>query len=98
MNRIRDAVKGKIAVVGAGTMGCGIAQALTLTGYLTTLVDVNSDEGWSLARSYRDAPAVDNFIRIDTKLPIGEFVDVKITEAFEYDVKGECLTHEPEAI
>ncbi|MCL0099770.1 3-hydroxyacyl-CoA dehydrogenase family protein [Dehalococcoidia bacterium] len=43
MNRIRDAVKGKIAVVGAGTMGCGIAQALTLTGYLTTLVDVNSE-------------------------------------------------------
>ena len=41
---------------------------------------------------------VDNFIRIDEKLPIGEFIDVKITEAFEYDLKGETLIHEPETV
>ena len=33
--------KGKIAVIGAGTMGGGIAQALALAGYSTTLVDVD---------------------------------------------------------
>ena len=43
MNKTKATVIGKIAVVGAGTMGCGIAQALTLSGYLTTLVDVNSE-------------------------------------------------------
>ena len=30
-----------VAVIGAGTMGCGIAQALALAGYATTLYDVD---------------------------------------------------------
>lgn len=42
MNGTVAMLKGKIAVIGAGTMGRGIAQALTLSGYLTTLVDVDS--------------------------------------------------------
>ena len=33
--------RGRIAVVGAGTMGGGIAQALALSGYSTTLVDAS---------------------------------------------------------
>jgi ribosomal protein S12 methylthiotransferase len=62
------------------------------------LIDMHTEDGTSVGRSYRDAPEVDNFIRIDEKLPIGEFVDVKIMEAFEYDVKGESLTYEPEPV
>ena len=62
------------------------------------LVDMHTEDGTSVGRSYRDAPEVDNFIRIDEKLPIGEFVDVKIMEAFEYDVTGESLAHEPETV
>ena len=62
------------------------------------LIDRHSEDGTSIGRSYRDAPEVDNFIRIDEKLPIGEFVDVNITEASEYDVLGECLTYEPETV
>jgi len=62
------------------------------------LIDMHTEDGTSVGRSYRDAPEVDNFIRIDEKLPIGEFVDVKIMEAFEYDVKGESLTYEPETV
>jgi ribosomal protein S12 methylthiotransferase len=62
------------------------------------LIDMHTEDGTSVGRSYRDAPEVDNFIRIDEKLPIGEFVDVKIIEAFEYDVKGESLTYEPETV
>ena len=56
------------------------------------IVDVcNDDSGWSLARSYRDAPEIDNYVKIDKKLKVGSFYDIKITEAFEYDVKGELL-------
>ena len=62
------------------------------------LIDMHSEDGTSIGRSYRDAPEVDNFIRIDEKLSIGEFVDVKIMEAFEYDVKGESITYEPETV
>ena len=62
------------------------------------VIDMHSDDGTSIGRSYRDAPEVDNFIRIDEKLPIGEFFNVKITEAFDYDVQGVRLIHEPETI
>ena len=63
------------------------------------IIDRHSENNnTSIGRSYRDAPEVDNFIRIDEKLPIGEFVDVKITEALEYDVKGECLKYESETV
>ncbi len=53
------------------------------------IVDAQIEENWSLARSYRDAPEVDNYVKIPKSLPVGEFVNVKITEAFEYDVIGE---------
>ena len=62
------------------------------------VIDMHSDDGTSIGRSYRDAPEVDNFIRIDEKLPIGEFFNIKITEAFDYDVQGVRLIHEPETI
>jgi ribosomal protein S12 methylthiotransferase len=62
------------------------------------LIDINTDDKTSIGRSYRDAPEVDNFIRIDEKLPIGEFIDIKIMEAFEYDVTGESVTYEPETV
>ena len=62
------------------------------------LIDMHTEDGTSVGRSYRDAPEVDNFIRIDETLPIGEFVDVKIMEAFDYDVTGESLTYEPETV
>jgi ribosomal protein S12 methylthiotransferase len=62
------------------------------------LIDLQSEDGSSIGRSYRDAPQVDNFIRIDELLPVGEFVDVKITEAFEYDVKGETVSDVKEAV
>ena len=62
------------------------------------LIDLQSEDGASIGRSYRDAPQVDNFIRVDELLPVGEFVDVKITEAFEYDVKGEAVSNVKEAV
>ena len=57
----------------------------------TVLVDVVSDEGWSLARSYKDAPEIDNYVKINLKLKKGAFYNVLIKEAFEYDVVGEVI-------
>jgi len=56
------------------------------------IVDViNKEENWSLARSYRDAPEIDNYVKINKVLQIGSFYDVKIKEAYEYDVLGELI-------
>ena len=52
------------------------------------IVDVVSEEGWSLARSYRDAPEIDNYVKINKKLVKGKFYNVKIEKAYEYDVLG----------
>ena len=55
------------------------------------IVDVSNESGWSLARSYRDAPEIDNYVKINQKLKVGEFYNIKVTEAFEYDVIGEVV-------
>ena len=54
-------------------------------------IDVSNESGWSLARSYRDAPEIDNYVKINQKLVVGEFYNIKVTEAFEYDVIGEVV-------
>ncbi len=54
------------------------------------IIDVsNEDSGFSLGRSYRDAPEIDNYVKINKILNIGSFYNVKVKEAFEYDVVGE---------
>ena len=55
------------------------------------IVDISNEEGWSLARSYRDAPEIDNYVKINHKLDVGKFYNVKITDAYEYDVIGELI-------
>ena len=52
---------------------------------------VNENQGWSLARSYRDAPEIDNYVKIEGVLQVGSFYNVKIKKAFEYDVIGELI-------
>ena len=53
----------------------------------TVIVDKSSeDEKWSIARSYRDAPEIDNYVKIDEYIPEGKFVDVEYIDAFEYDL------------
>jgi len=66
----------------------------TLIGNIEkVLIDRHSEDGSSIGRSYRDAPEVDNFVRVDEKLTIGEFYDVEITDAFEYDLSAKRLVH-----
>ena len=55
-----------------------------------TLID-KKEAGRYLGRTEFDSVEVDNEVLIHSskKLPIGEFVNVKITKAFDYDLEGE---------
>ncbi|MEI3338911.1 MAG: 30S ribosomal protein S12 methylthiotransferase RimO [Eubacterium sp.] len=52
-----------------------------------------ADEAAYIGRSYRDAPDVDGyvFVNTDQELMSGDFVNVRITGAYEYDLIGELL-------
>jgi ribosomal protein S12 methylthiotransferase len=58
-----------------------------------TIID-KKEAGRYLGRTEFDSVEVDNEVVIQTekKLPIGEFVNVKITKAFDYDLEGEVVT------
>ena len=55
-----------------------------------TLID-KKEAGRYLGRTEFDSVEVDNevVIQSDKKLPLGEFVNVKITKAYDYDLEGE---------
>jgi ribosomal protein S12 methylthiotransferase len=57
-----------------------------------TLID-KKEAGRYLGRTEFDSVEVDNEVVIhsSTKLPIGDFVNVKITKAFDYDLEGEVV-------
>ncbi len=57
-----------------------------------TLIDKKEAGRW-LGRTEFDSVEVDNevIIHSDQALPIGEFVQVKITRAYDYDLEGEVL-------
>lgn len=61
----------------------GSTQKVLIEGYLV-------DDDVYVGRTYRDAPGVDGivFVRAPYELISGSFVDVKITEANEYDLTG----------
>lgn len=44
-------------------------------------------------RTYRDAPEIDGYIFVNTQIPLmtGDFVKVRITGAYEYDLIGELI-------
>ncbi len=53
------------------------------------IVDIANEQGNSLGRTYRDSPEIDNYVKIKGKVQPGEFYNVKITDAMEYDLIGE---------
>jgi ribosomal protein S12 methylthiotransferase len=57
-----------------------------------TLID-KKEAGRYIGRTEFDSVEVDNEVVIPTtkKLPIGEFVNVKITKAYDYDLEGEVV-------
>lgn len=52
-----------------------------------------ADENAYIGRTYRDAPGIDGYVFIQTEetLITGDFVKVKITGAYEYDLIGEIV-------
>jgi ribosomal protein S12 methylthiotransferase len=58
---------------------------------LTVLVDAIDEEGVAIARSTADAPEIDGVVYIEdgAKLPVGEFVQVRIVDAGEHDLYAE---------
>lgn len=52
-----------------------------------------ADENAYVGRTYKDAPGVDGFIFINTdkELMTGDFVKVRVTGSYEYDLIGELL-------
>lgn len=54
------------------------------------LIDV-SKENFSLGRTFRDSPTIDNYVKIEKKLDIGKFYDIDITSAQEYDLIGKVV-------
>ena len=55
------------------------------------LVDICKSDNFSLGRTYRDSPEIDNYVKINSKVAPGTFCDVKITGAQEYDLIGELV-------
>ena len=54
------------------------------------LIDVSKDN-FSLGRTFRDSPTIDNYVKIKKKLDIGKFYDIDITSAQEYDLIGKVV-------
>ncbi len=58
----------------------------------SVLIEENPEEGLYLGRTEFQAPDVDGVTLVYSGgLKIGTFVDVKITDAFEYDIAGEAV-------
>ena len=62
-------------------------------GKIFKVIIDKKEAGRYLGRTEFDSVEVDNevIIHSEKKLPVGEFVNVKITNAFDYDLEGEVL-------
>jgi len=54
---------------------------------LDVLVE-GQDKGFSIGRSYRDAPEIDGLVLAEGQAEIGKIVPVRITGALAYDLTG----------
>jgi ribosomal protein S12 methylthiotransferase len=63
---------------------------------LKVLVEEDCGDGSYIGRSYMDAPEIDNSVIFtsDRKLRCGEFIDVLIEDAFDYDVTGKAVEND----
>ncbi|NOZ07687.1 MAG: 30S ribosomal protein S12 methylthiotransferase RimO [FCB group bacterium] len=55
------------------------------------LIDAHTADGNSVGRTFRDSPEVDNIVAVGGEHPVGEFINVKFTEAGEYELVGEAV-------
>jgi ribosomal protein S12 methylthiotransferase len=64
-------------------------QALIGTSQKVLIDSYDAENNESSGRTYRDSPDIDNTVIIPGKLKPGQFYDVEITDALEYDLFGE---------
>lgn len=48
-----------------------------------------ANDGVSVGRSYRDAPEIDGLVFVEGEKPIGEFINVQITDSMIHDLFGQ---------
>lgn len=58
----------------------------TWVGKTISVIVEGNNEGISIGRSFRDAPEIDGMVFIEGNLPIGEIVEVKVTDALVHDL------------
>ncbi len=66
-----------------------LAKNQEMIGRVLDVLVEGCGDGFSLGRSYRDAPEIDGLVMVSGELPVGEIVPVRITGALEYDLIGE---------
>ena len=72
-------------------------QAISLTcnqaqvGRTLDVLVEGTGDGFSVGRSYRDAPEIDGLVIFEREAPIGEFVSVRVASAETYDLGGICV-------
>jgi ribosomal protein S12 methylthiotransferase len=56
-------------------------------------IEETGDGAYAVGRTHMDAPEIDGVVRFggSGRLPIGGFVDVKITGADDHDLEGEMV-------
>ncbi|MFO7810562.1 MAG: 30S ribosomal protein S12 methylthiotransferase RimO [Candidatus Delongbacteria bacterium] len=72
--------------------GISYAENEKLKNNIETVLIDRIEGDYSIGRTYRDAPDIDNEVLIGSKLKVGSFYRVKITGSEEYDLYGEYLT------
>lgn len=58
---------------------------------LTVLIEGRTEDGFSVGRSFRDAPEIDGVVYVEGECPLGEFAEVEVAAAAEYDLFGRPL-------
>jgi ribosomal protein S12 methylthiotransferase len=58
---------------------------------MRVLLEGRDDDGRLWGRSFRDAPEVDGVVFVAGEGRVGDFIDVEITEALDYDLVGRML-------
>jgi ribosomal protein S12 methylthiotransferase len=68
--------------------GISLEKNQALVGKTLPVLIEGQGDGLSLGRTYRDAPEIDGMVVIESELPVGELVPVRITGALTYDLSG----------
>jgi ribosomal protein S12 methylthiotransferase len=63
-----------------------LARNQEFIGKILPVLAEGSNNGLTVARSYRDAPEIDGYVLVEGELPFGEISEVQITGAMTHDL------------